>query len=169
MPSLRRSTRRVFAESASLSPFTGLPASLNPVYSKTGIQSSDVFLGDAQDFSDAGLAGQHLLCAVLQQSVHPLAHRGLLDGSRVDVLEHQLPDVVVHQKKLIDSASAAVAVLPAARTTTRFVDLRDAGPLHPLLAEANFPQLLLGGLIGNAAIGAQPSHQPLRQDCYQGR
>src|SRR5205823_7697538 len=98
IPSLRKSERRALRFSASLTPRTFFPASVRPLYSKTGMTAlRHVFLRDREHLGDARHPAQHLVGAVVHQGLHPLLRGGLLDGAAVDVLEDELPDVVVEQ------------------------------------------------------------------------
>src|SRR3954466_1456311 len=151
-PSLRRTWRSVLLLSASRIPRTFLPASVRPVYSKTGMRLRHVLLRDAEDFRDAGDAPDHLAGAVVHQREHALVHRRPLDGAAVDVLERELPDLVVDQHHLVDARAAPVAGVVALVAADRFVEHPAARLAHVLRREPDLLQLLRSGQVRRAAV-----------------
>src|SRR5436190_8550701 len=123
-------------------PRTFLPASVRPVYSKTGMELRHVLLRDAEHFRHAGHASDHLPRAVVHEGAHPAADRLALDGPAVDVLERHLPQVIVQQHHLVDSGSAVVAGLVALVAAYRLVEHPAARLAHRLGSEADLLQLL---------------------------
>src|SRR3989475_472193 len=217
-PSLRRTWRSTLLLSASRIPRTFLPASVRPVYSKTGIRAGPairgpspavegqaaqgatttrsgpcaeeeqrrdapaigreatgvgwedppslghVLLRDAEDFRHAGHAADHLAGTVVHQRAHPVADRLPLDGPAVDVLQGELPEVIVQQHHLVDAGAPAVAGLVALIAAGRLVEHSAARLADRLRSEADLLQLLGRGQVRLAAILAEHAHQPLRQD-----
>src|SRR5207244_5128109 len=96
------------------------------------VRPSYVLLGDGEDLGDGGLAQRDLARAVVEENEHALLHRLLLDGRAVDVLEHQLADVVVDEQQLVDAGAAAVAGLVALVAADRLEDEISAKRLEPL-------------------------------------
>src|SRR3954464_5354416 len=115
MPSLRKRERRTLRFSASLTPRTFFPASVRPLYSKTGMgRLGRVVLRDGEHLGDARHPAQHLGGAVVEQGTHPLLRGGLPDGAAVHVLQDELPDVVVEHHDLVDARAAPVPAAVAA-------------------------------------------------------
>src|SRR5438105_7153412 len=172
MPSLRSTVRRALRLSASFRPRTDLPASVNPLYSNTGIgekapRSGEVLLRHAEDLGDGGDAAQHLAPAVLHQRPHSLVHRGALDRAAVGLLHRQLADRVVDQHEFVDPATAVVAGAVARVATDRAIDhARLARLVRP---DSDLAQLFRRGKVGLAALLSEHAHPPLRQDADERR
>src|SRR5207302_977282 len=164
MPSLRNTVRSALRLSASLRPRTDLPASVNPLYSKTGMgrkasRSGEVLLRHAENLGDGRDAAQHLAPAVLHQRPHSLVHRGALDRAAVGLLHRQLADRVVDQHEFVDPATAVVAGAVARVATDRSIDhARLARLVRP---DSDLAQLFRRGKVGLAALLAEHAHQPL--------
>src|SRR5258705_7272793 len=135
-PSLRRTCRSTLLLSASRIPRTFLPASVRPVYSKTGMELGHVLLRDAEDFRHAGDAAHHLAGAVVHQGPHPAADGLPLDGPAVHVLERELAEIVVDQHHLVDARAPVVAGVVALVAASRLVEHPAAGLAHHLRGEA---------------------------------
>src|SRR6267142_5060796 len=165
-PSLRRTCRSTLLLSASRIPRTFLPASVRPVYSKTGMELGQVLLRDAEDFRHAGDAAHHLAGAVVHQGLHPAADGLPPDGAAVDVLEGELAEIVVDQHHLVDPGAAAVAGLVALVAAGRLVEHPSARLPDAFGSEADLLQLLRRGQVRGAAVLAQHAHQALREDAH---
>src|SRR5438128_1263460 len=166
-PSLRSVWRSTLLLSASRMPRTFLPASVRPVYSNTGTLVH-VLLRDGQDFGNRGDALQDFQRAVVHQRAHALrGDGGLLDRAAVDVLQNQLPNLVVDQHHFVNAAAAAVTGVVALLAARGLVEHAAAGVAHLLRREANLFQFLRSGEVRHAAVLAENAHQTLRQHAHQ--
>src|SRR6185369_4852960 len=122
MFSRRSVARSVFGESASLRPSTVFPRPSSALYSKTGMGSVEVLGGDRQDLGGGGDPERDLVRAVLHERQHAALDRRLLDRARVDVLQDELPHVVVDEHELVDAGAALVAGVLARGAPLRLVE-----------------------------------------------
>src|SRR5512133_1256946 len=167
-PSRFSTARSVLGLSASLSPWTVLPAASSALYWKTGI--SEVLCGHREDLGRRRDPARHLVGAVLHEGQHPVLDGRLLDGVGVDVLEDELPDVVVDEHQLVDPGAPLVAGPLAGGAADGPVEVgRVAGPLEDLRGEAGLLALLRRRDVGLLALLAEDTDEPLGEDAAEGR